>query len=130
MKVVALALLAVLTVAPRPASADVSIGGTIAHSPDDIGGGFATLTGNDATVNVTLPFTFTIEGTGYTTLALSTNGWIEFGSNTSGNSDPTNDCLPTSAHTNPFLAAYWDDLQTITGSATNHIRYGTVGSAG
>ena len=102
----------------------MSAGGVMAHSPDDISG-FTALTGNDAVASVTLPFTFVVEGTGYTTLALSTNGWIEFGSNTSGNSDPTNDCLPTSAHTNPFFAAYWDDLAPF---GTN-VRYGTVGSS-
>src|SRR6185503_5779534 len=55
----------------------------------------------------------------------STNGWIEFGANTSGSSDATNSCLPTSTHTNPFLAAYWDDLVPF---GTN-IRYGTVGTS-
>ena len=120
-----LALLLVLLAAWSPAVADVTVGGWMAHSPDDIPGGFATLTGNDATVDVTLPFTFTIEGTGYTTLALSTNGWIEFGGNTSPNSDPSNDCLPTPAHSNPFLAAYWDDLNPFGTS----VRYGTVGQS-
>jgi hypothetical protein len=81
----------------------------MAHSPDDISG-FSTLTGDDNTASVTLPFTFTVEGTNYTTLVLSTNGWLEFGSNTSGGANVTNTCLPTANHTNPFLAAYWDDL--------------------
>ncbi|MDX2170107.1 MAG: hypothetical protein SF182_23755 [Deltaproteobacteria bacterium] len=106
------------------AHAAMSVGGILQHSPDDITG-FTTLTGDSNTASVTLPFTFVVEGTGYTTLVLSTNGWIEFGSNTSGSSDPVNDCLPTSKHTNPFLAAYWDDLQTF---GTN-IRYGTVGTS-
>ena len=118
----ALALLALAV--PREGHADVSLGGWMANSPDDITGA-TTLTGNDATANVTLPFTFTIEGTNYTTVAISTNGWIEFGGNTSGNSDPTNDCLPTSAHTNPLVAPYWDDLNPF----GTQVRYVTVGSS-
>src|SRR5262249_7864938 len=119
-----LALVACALALPRLARADVSLGGWMDYSPDDITG-FSTLSGDDSTVDVTLPFSFTIEGTGYTTVALSTNGWLEFGGNTSGNSDPTNDCLPTSAHTHPFLAAYWDDLRPF---GTN-VRYGTVGTS-
>jgi hypothetical protein len=122
---IAIALgLAAFAVAPRQALATSSLAGIMAHSPDDISG-HSTLTGDDNTVSVTLPFTFTIEGTNYTTIVLSTNGWIEFGSNTSGSSEPGNACLPASTHTNPFLAAYWDDLVPF---GTN-IRYRTVGTA-
>jgi len=118
------------SVVPGTPTTPATLHAIMAHSRDDLPGGFASLTGNDSTANATLPFSVVIDGTSYTTVTLSTNGWLEFGGNTAGNSDPSNDCLPTSVHTNPFLAAYWDDLQTITGPSTNHIRYGTVGSAG
>ena len=111
------------SVDPRAAS-EIAVHGVMSHSPDDITG-FTTLSGADNVVNVTLPFSVVIDGTSYGSVAVSTNGWLEFGGNTSGNSDPTNDCLPTSAHTNPFLAAFWDDL---TPEDTN-VRYGTVGNA-
>ncbi len=122
--IAALAAFAVGVGQVTPAGAVSSLGGIMAHSPDDIGG-FSTLSGDDATVNVTLPFTFQVEGIGYTLVTLSTNGWIEFGGLTGGGTDFSNDCLPTAIHTNPFLAAYWDDLVTF---GTN-VRYGTVGDA-
>src|SRR5690349_11942655 len=111
-RVVLLACCAV-ALAATPARAAVSLGGVMAHSPDDISvaniPGLLTFSGDDAVQNATLPFTFTVEGVGYTTIAISTNGWLELGGNTAGNSDPTNDCLPTAAHTHPFIAPYWDD---------------------
>src|SRR5262249_31221526 len=97
----------------------------IAHSPDDMNTttvpGLLTLSGNDSVATANLGFTLTLEGQNYTNVAISTNGWLEFGGNTAGDSDLTNDCLPTPVHTNPFLAAYWDDMRTF-GTA---IRYGT-----
>src|SRR5262245_13255963 len=106
-RVLAVLILLACTGPAREVRATSSLAAWQASSPDDLSG-FTTLSGNDATANVTLPFTFTVEGTGYTTIAISTNGWIEFGTNTSGSSDPNNTCLPTGSHTNPFLAVYWD----------------------
>ncbi|TMB40671.1 MAG: hypothetical protein E6J55_20745 [Deltaproteobacteria bacterium] len=126
----AIGLLVLLGAAlPGRSWATVSLGTWLAHSPDDINTtnipGLQTFSGDDATVNATLPFSVTIEGTSYSSVTISTNGWLEFGGNTQGTSDPTNACLPTSKHTNPFLAAYWNDLDTF---GTN-IRYGTVGTS-
>src|SRR5947207_13244094 len=94
----------------QSASADMSLGAWLAHSPDDINTtnipGLQTFSGDDATVNATLPFSVTIEGTSYSSVTISTNGWLEFGATTQGTRDPENACVPTSKHTNPFLARY------------------------
>jgi hypothetical protein len=120
---------AVIFAAATPASATTSIAAWVQHSPDDINAtdvpGFQTFSGNDSVQTPALPFTFTIDGVGYNSVAISTNGWLEFGGNSAADSDPTNDCMPTAAHTRPLLAPYWDDMQT-NGS---NIRYGTVGTA-
>src|SRR5580765_6495957 len=88
---------------PGHARADLSLGAWIQHSPDDINTtnipGLLTLSGNDATATATMPFSVTIGGTSYSAIVISTNGWIEFGSNTctsgcgTANSDPGNAAL-------------------------------------
>ena len=79
--------------------------------------GFASLAGDfgtdtDATQDVALPFAVMVGGVPYGTLTLSTNGWMELGGNTAGDADPSNDCLPSAAHTHPLIALYWDQLNT------------------
>ena len=87
----------------------MSLHSIMAHSPDDITG-FTSLSGDDNTATATIPFNVRIDGVNYTTVAISTNGWLELGGNTQGTSDPNNSALPTAGHTNPFLAAFWDNL--------------------
>jgi hypothetical protein len=54
-------------------------GGTVINTA----GGLTTGGQDDGGVLVTLPFTFTYNGTGYTTVTFCTNGWIAFGNQTS-----------------------------------------------
>src|SRR5438094_7941822 len=72
----------------------VSLGAWIAFSPDDISG-FTTLSGDNATATLTIPFSVTIEGATYTTVTISTNGSIQFGANTHAKPAPTNARRPT-----------------------------------
>jgi len=120
-----------VTLVAGRAPAAVSIGNWMQTSPDDLTS-FTTVSADDTVANVVLPFTFTVDGVGYTSLALSSNGWLELGGNTYGGglggestSDPSNHCLPTADHTNPFLAMYWDDLVPF----STAIRYRTIGFA-
>src|SRR5213080_4755337 len=90
----------------------VSVGAPlIQFSTDDINTtnipGLLTFSGDNATVNATMPFSVVIGG------------------NTQGEGARANASLPTSKHTNPFLAAYWDDLDTF----GDNIRYGVVGTS-
>lgn len=62
----------------------------------------------DFTVTVTLPFTFKYYGTNFTTVRVSSDGWIAFGSGTQTNY--TNYPLPHSDNVNNMVAAFWDDL--------------------
>src|SRR5256886_5897614 len=127
----AFGFLALLAVAlPGKALGAVSVGAPlIQFSTDDINTtnipGLLTFSGDNATVNATMPFSVVISGTSYSLITISTNGWIEFGGNTQGTSDPANEGLPTSKHTTPFPAAYWDDLDTF----GDNIRYGVVGTS-
>ena len=82
----------------------------------------STLTGDDFASSVALPFSVTLGGVAYSSVYITTNGWIEFGTNP-GNSQWINGCLPSSLFTGPMLAAYWDDLYA------NLVSWGTVGIA-
>ncbi len=96
------------------------------HSPDDISG-FTTLTGNDATATVALPFSVTLEGTSYNDARDLDQRLARVRRQhrrASQRLRRTTACRSAN-HTNPFLAAYWDDLKTF----GTHIRYGTVGTS-
>ena len=58
--------------------------------------GTAGPTGDDASTTVTLPFTFTFNGTGYTSVRFCTNGWISFNSASTSNSFTAGDLFTTS----------------------------------
>src|SRR5439155_24365643 len=77
----------------------------MAFSPDDISG-FTTLSGDNNTAGVTLPFSVTIDGTSYSTATIGTNGLIQFGTTTGAN-PTTNTALPSSSFPNPTLFWYW-----------------------
>jgi subtilisin-like proprotein convertase family protein len=72
------------------------------------------ITSDDTTKNVALPFTFTFAGTGYTSVNISSNGNIHFA--TASNAY-NNVAIPNTANPNAMIAAYWDDLDPGIGGA-------------
>jgi hypothetical protein len=63
---------------------------------------------SDYTQTVTLPFSFKYYGTNYTTLRISTDGWIAPGSGSQ--TDPINNVLPFNDNVNCMVAPFWSDL--------------------
>jgi hypothetical protein len=72
------------------------------------------ITGDDATKTVTLPFTFRFAGTNYTSIVISSNGNVHFGT---ASSAYTNVAIPSTAAPNAMIAAFWDDLNPSAGGA-------------
>jgi hypothetical protein len=103
-----------------------TVSSDIAYSRDDIAGWTTVLpTGtDDATAVANLNFTFTINGTAYTQVTLSSNGNIQFGG--AGTSVLGNGILPNAAFSTPTVCFYWDDMIT----DGNGVRYITLGAAG
>jgi subtilisin family serine protease len=96
---------------------DISTTGTVISS----------LTGSDDSfASVTLPFGFNFYGTGYTSLFVSSNGLITFGS---GNTSFSNTAL-SSGPTQAAIAPFWDDLHISNSTATARVLTQTIGSPG
>ena len=81
------------------------------------------ITGDDATQSVTLPFNFTFAGTAYTSINVSSNGNAHFGTASNAYS---NVAIPNTANPNALLAVFWDDLAPNLGGA---IYTGTSGTS-
>jgi hypothetical protein len=80
-----------------------------------VGTALSSLLADDAVAAVTLPFGFTWYGTNYTALAVCSNGWISFGTNTS--TAYSNTAIPTSTFATPTVFALWNDLNGSSSSA-------------
>jgi len=65
------------------------------------------LNGDEAYLEVPLPFSFTFYKVAYTHAYVSTNGYLSF---IRGNSSYSNTSLPTTAIPNGAIYAFWDDL--------------------
>ncbi|PQJ08990.1 hypothetical protein CJD36_021535 [Flavipsychrobacter stenotrophus] len=90
--------------------------------------GTAIPSGDDGSTAATIPFSFNFFGTNYTTVYLSNNGYVNFGTHlTSG--DYTTVTIPTTSSASvpaAMIALFWADLNTGYGG---NIKYTTVGTA-
>ena len=82
-----------------------------------------TLTGNDASATVPLPFTFRFYGMDYTTAFVSTNGNLNF---LEGRDEKDNEAVPDDGEPNAGIYAFWDDLFV---DAAASVRTELLGSA-
>jgi hypothetical protein len=69
---------------------------------------------DDTTKTATLPFTFRFMGTNYTSLSISSNGNVHFGT---ASSAYNNVAIPNTEPPNALIAAFWDDLSPKLGGA-------------
>jgi len=76
--------------------------------------GTAVSLGDDAYQEVSLPFTFNFYGQDKTTVKISSNGYLTFGSDVAPGY--TNRPIPDSGEPNYFIAPFWDDLNPPYGS--------------
>ncbi len=72
------------------------------------------ITGDDTTKSVALPFNFTFAGTSYSSVNVSSNGNAHFG--TASNAY-NNVAIPNTSTPNALIAALWDDLSPNNGGA-------------
>ncbi len=86
--------------------------------------GTAGPTGDDQTVTVTIPFSFTYLGSSYTQVSVCTNGWVAMG--TTASTTYVNTLCTTTSTDLKKICGFWDDLYFPAGG---NLQYTTTGSA-
>jgi serine protease len=79
---------------------------------------------DDTSATVSLPFTFSYYDQPFSSVKVSSNGYLVFGS--SAATAYSNVAIPNTASPNGFVAPFWDDLNPGAGGS---VRYKTVGTA-
>jgi len=94
------------------------VGGTVAViTSGDFDDGFSNA--------LPIGFTFTYNGTNYTTISASANGWTALGTNITVTTSTTN---LTSAANRPKLAPLYEDIHLVSNSNLTYVTTGVVGS--
>ncbi|HEX6293175.1 MAG TPA: S8 family serine peptidase, partial [Herpetosiphonaceae bacterium] len=81
------------------------------------------LTGDDTSTQVALPFSFRFYGKQYTTAYVSTNGFLNF---SAANSSYSNTAIPSAGTPNAGIYPFWDDLYV---DASASVRTQTLGTS-
>ncbi len=93
----------------------------IPYNPVTVAGGTNGPSGDDASLNATIPFTFRYYGSNFTTVRICTNGFINFGA---ANTDYIPIPLPDATAAAGMVSLFWQDLN----AAVGDIKYTTVGT--
>ncbi len=93
----------------------------IPYNPATVTSGTNGPSGDDVSLNVTIPFSFRYYGTSFTTVRICTNGFINFGA---ANTDYSPIPLPDATTAAGMVALFWQDLNPAVGD----IKYTTVGT--
>ena len=107
------------------AAADYTFSYSTGTYTEITGGTVSTAVGDDAVESISLPFTFTYDGTDYTTGFICTNGWLEMGQ-TYIYAQFMN--ILESTIYKPFLCPLWDDLYSRGAPDNTEIMYKTTGT--
>ena len=131
----AIALALCLTAAPAALRADSDTFGyasssAVAFSYVDIAstGTSILANGDDANSTISLPFSFRFYGIGYTSLCISTNGLLSFGSCVANDFTNLDLTVQSPVGNQPLIAPFWSDL-TFAVPGAGSVAYQTLGTA-
>ena len=92
----------------------------------DASGGTALAMTDDSSRTVSLPFSFTTYGQTYSSVVVSSNGFLRLGTSIAGATAYTNAPIPSVADPNGIVAPFWDDLNP---GAGGQVYAATLGTA-
>ncbi len=96
--------------------------GTFVPGTDDLG-----LYVDDGTIAVSFPFTFNFYGTDFNGATVSSNGTLQF---TTNSASFGNNCLPSATFPGPTIMPFWDDLYTASAADGLGVFTGLSGAPG
>ena len=93
-------------------------GGPVFSWDDITGSGTSLSLGDDAYQDIALPFIFSFYGNGYSSVKISSNGYLTFGID---GTNFSNDPIPNAITPNNIICAFWDDLNPSQGGTVHYL---------